>query len=278
MKKYLNEIKLVWKNDWKTILFRFGVYIFGVYIFGLGIALYLNTQVGLSQIDITVYAYIVISHNITTGVVTPEQITDYYSLYLIVLYVGLFIVGSIMKIYTTIRNYLKFKDTQIIYKNVTMILLDIIPIFLWPLFVSLSSMYVPIDAIGQMSAFARTWIFMGAFLLYCLGIALVVYSNLLLGPYNSLSANFCEITKINYKVSRVLFDCLIASVGIISLLINNPPGLNIFWDNYFVFGTIFMMFISGPIIGLMLKYLNQAEKIFKNKNIKHYKTQLKINN
>ncbi|WP_368487002.1 SPE_1075/MLC_0560 family membrane protein [Spiroplasma sp. DGKH1] len=270
MQLYFKREIINWKNNWRTILIRFVIYIVGVYLFGLGIALYMNTRVGASQVDITNFAFLGVLINITKtgenkGALGPDELS-HYSYFLMIFYVCMFGAATIMRIINVIIKYRHTKENNVIMEGIVYTVLDLIPLFVWAYFVQLNLLFLGGavgDRISHMGILERTWIFMAAFIIYCFGIAFAVYANMLFGPYNALSMELHRLTKMNYKLARVIADLCLALVGIILILACSWSwDLKLaFFSNYLGFGTIFMTFISGPIIGVILTYMHKFIKL-----------------
>lgn len=262
MKEYFKLQYHEFKNNWKQIATRFIIYILGVYLFGMGIALYLNTQVGASHIDITNFAFIAI----LKGLKDDGSLSDLsiYSTVLLIFYLAMLVVVISLRFTNAYLNYRKNHDKIIFLKATINSVLDLIPTFVWAYFVQLNQLYIPVEQIGNLKVLARTWIFIGGFLLYCVGIALTVYANMLFGPYNGLSQELHLLTNWNYKLCRVLVDVILMLIGLITFLATPLFDWNLkgqWLSLYFGFGTIFMTFIAGPVIGFMLHSMNKFIKI-----------------
>lgn len=250
------------KVRWKNLTIRFIIYIFGVYLFGLGIAIYLNTQVGASQIDITNFAFIALIKGIASDG-SLNSLGIYPTVLLVFYLIMLFFVVS-LRFTNAAINYKKNKDKKIFLTALFHSILDLIPTFMWAYFVDLSELYIPVNAIGNLPILAKTWIYMAGFLIYCAGIAITVFANMLYGPYNGLSQELYILTKWNYKLCRIIMDVILMTIGIITMVITplfSWHAKGEWFGKYFGFGTIFMAFISGPVIGTMLHTIKKYIKI-----------------
>lgn len=268
MKTFYKDTSIYLKKNWKNLTSRFIIYNIGVFLFGLGIAIYMNTKVGASHLDILVFALLKTIHGTSDSGSVSHNLDQYYSQFLTFVYLIILTFAILFNILLLIRDYKITKNKQIISKYLLRIVSDIIPVFIWPYYIKLSQLYIPLDAIGELEVFFRTWIFIGGFLLYTTGFTFVVYSKMFLGPYNSVSSGLHNLTRINYALSRVIIDVILAGAGIIVVLVNGSQfGVKMdFFNNYLLFGTVFFVFISGHIIGWKLKKLtNFVEKYNKKK-------------
>ncbi len=263
MKEYFTIQYQNWKLNWKKILIKLLIYIIGVFLFGMGIALYLNTRVGASHIDITNFAFIAILKGLNSNG-SLSDLTSYATV-LLIFYLCMLTVIVSLRATSAIINYKATHNKQIVISAVVNTILDLIPTFVWAYFVKLSELYIPVEKIGQINdTLIQTWIFIAGFLLYCFGITLTVFANLLFGPYNGLSYELHNLTKWNYKLCRVIVDFALMIVGIILILATTKFDWTTkehWFSLYFGFGTIFMTFIAGPVIGTMLVWVKKVIKI-----------------
>ncbi|AHI53629.1 transmembrane protein [Spiroplasma sabaudiense Ar-1343] len=268
MKKFASNFKQLIVIEWKILLYRFGIFVVGWYLFTLAIALYTPTMVGASQIDFTIFAFLgVFSNSKIDGAGSITNALGQYSTYLLLMYVVMMVITVIMGAINTALDFKKNKNVEKIYWYILFVIGDIISLFIIPLGVQMQFLYIT-DAIyanlsEKAANYLRIWIFVIAFLTYCISIALMVYCSIMPGVYNSIAEESRKLTKMSYQASRVLWDFLLIVPGVLILIIVNWDAtikLN-FLINYLSFGTIFFIFLTGPIVNQILKLFNKFYNI-----------------
>lgn len=259
MNHYFKTQINILKNNWKCLAIKLTINIFAVYLFGLAISLYMNSKVGVSHIDIFILSWMEVQ-NITI---------QHYSTYLLYFYLMLFALLVILRMIKIIKiNYHIIKTNQQsgkywIIEQIFDLLCQIIPVFLWPLFIKLNLLYVDIEKIGKLDPWICGWIFWLGYSLYCLSFGVIVFSNLFFGPYNGVSNDLAQIIpKLNYNFARIIIDVIIASCGILILFCSSlsTDQKMAFLKQRFSYGTVMMTIFSGPIIGYISNKLNKLSK------------------
>ncbi|AHI53372.1 SPE_1075/MLC_0560 family membrane protein [Spiroplasma culicicola] len=265
MKLYYEQMKENVKLRWRSLLVRFFLFIFGFAISTLGIAFYTTTKIGASQMDFTIYVIsaMIDGYDMSNGSMTSEVIQGIYIL-IYNLILALFVILSIAFSLPKIIKDLKEKNSVSTIQMTINLICDIIIVFLAPLLMQLYlKQVVAVEQIMSESTSQniRNLIFIGGFVMFCIGVAMWVHANMSLGPYNSYASSFQNLTGLNYAISRVLMDLLIFVPGLI--LFPFIPGD---WNQKTQFlltnlgiGTIAFTFLTGPFVNLIIKGL---KKIF----------------
>ncbi|AXK50720.1 SPE_1075/MLC_0560 family membrane protein [Spiroplasma alleghenense] len=266
MKQFINDFNKIIKTEWKILLSRFGIFVLGWFLFTLSIALYTPTSVGASQIDFTIFNFL---GAFSDGGIRPNGEIDLtsYSTYLLLFYVIMMVITVIMGSINVAIDYKKNRNVQKIYWYILFVIGDIISLFIIPLGVKMQMLYIDESMFAGYSENAvkilRFVVFISAFLIYCLSIALMVYCGIMPGVYNSIAEEFRKLTKMSYQASRILWDFLLIVPGLILLIfINWSSDLKLaFLGNYLYFGTVFFIFLTGPLVGVLLKQFNKIYNI-----------------
>lgn len=259
MKNYFKSQAHILKHNWKCLSIKFAINIFAVYLFALAISLYMNTKVGVSHIDIFIFSLMKVK-NIEI---------KHYSTYLLYFYLMLFAFLIILRMIKIIKvtHYNKKTNQQLekywVVEQIFDLFCQIIPVFLWPLFIRLNLLYIDIEKIGKLDDWSRGWIFWLGYSLYCISFGIIVFSNILFGPYNGISNDLATIIpKLNYSFARIIIDVIIAACGILILFCSSLTDNQKmdFLKNRFSYGTVMMTIFSGPIIGYISNKLNKWSK------------------
>ncbi|WP_338972386.1 SPE_1075/MLC_0560 family membrane protein [Spiroplasma endosymbiont of Panorpa germanica] len=266
MKQFTKDFQILIKTEWKILLSRFGIFILGWFLFTLSIALYTPTSVGASQIDFTIFNFL---GAFSKGGINPDGTIDLasYSSYLLIFYSIMMVITVVMGSINVTLDYKKNKNVQKIYWYILFVIGDIISLFIIPLGVQIQMLYINGSMFeGQtqnIEKILRFIVFIAAFLIYCVAIALMVYCGIMPGVYNSIAEEFRKLTKMSYQASRIIWDFLLIVPGVILLIaISWDADLKLaFLGNYLYFGTILFIFITGPLVGFMLKKLNKVFNI-----------------
>ncbi|WP_425379630.1 SPE_1075/MLC_0560 family membrane protein [Spiroplasma endosymbiont of Stenodema calcarata] len=267
MKKLFTKIKWQWQHLWHIFLLQGFLVFIGIYLTSLGIAIYAPTSTGASQIDFTVFALLALMYgNYGNGHLHDTVLTAHYAVVLWLYYLVLILFTIIFMLITNIKAYQKTKDREIWVKFGIMIIGDLFLAWLLPLLIHFNWKYIiSADAIQQWaesSGGIAAWLFLGGFSLYCIGIAIWIFSKTLYGPYNDICEAFIKLTKLKYPVARILLDVMMVIPGFIFWLflpLNNDKW-NFLFTN-FSFGTVAFVFISGPYVNVVKKVLAKFIKI-----------------
>lgn len=235
----------------KSWIIKIFVYLLGVYFFGLSISIYLDLNLGAIHEDVFVFAFI--------NLVGWNHTKD-YALGLFILYLIYFVIVFILKAIKIFIWSKKQKVSKQIMKNEALtLLLDLIPLFLWPLSEKFNALFINSQAIGNYSEWIKYWFLWISFICFCLSMSLIVYSTILAGPYNSLSLEIKEIFKINYSICRIIVDVIITAIGIVLIFANNF-SFNDNWQNFqnwISLATVIVTFFSGPVINYLVEKFNK---------------------
>ncbi|AHF57804.1 SPE_1075/MLC_0560 family membrane protein [Spiroplasma eriocheiris] len=264
---YINEKKVFFKSHYRSILVRFLFYLLGVYIFGLANALYMDLNLGVVNEDLLVFSLAA-----DIWVKGGSNIAEYYSISLLIIYTCFWLVVVLFK---TIKIF-QFKKQKIltlniIFDEIIKIILDLIPVFLWPLAVKLNIWIInpdwnikPIDPTNMTgneaiwNEWVRSWILWASYLAFCLGLGIIVATKMLPGPYNGLSSELSQITRLPYPACRIAVDSMLIVLGVGLLFLGNYPlqdRLNHLYS-WISYATILMAFFSGPVSALILTFFN----------------------
>ncbi|AGM25395.1 SPE_1075/MLC_0560 family membrane protein [Spiroplasma chrysopicola] len=269
---YVNEKRIFFKAHWRSMSFRIFFYLVGVYIFGLSVSLYMDLNLGVVNEDLIVFA--LIADIWTKG---GDNVEEYYAIMLVVVYLGFWLFVVLFKVIKLIQFHRKKRLTlTLIYDEIFKMILDLVPVFLWPAAVQLNVLIInpaetikPLDpshitgSQAQWNEWIRSWILWASYLLFCLGLAIIVSTKMLEGPYNGLSGELALITKVPYAACRVIVDMVLLVVGLGILFLGQYPISERLshlysWVSY---ATILMAFFAGPLIGLIVVTLERYIKI-----------------
>lgn len=78
------------------------------------------------------------------------------------------------------------------------------------------------------------------------------------GPYNGLSSELSQITRLPYPACRIAVDSMLIVLGVGLLFLGNYPlqdRLNHLYS-WISYATILMAFFSGPVSALILTFFN----------------------
>ncbi|WHQ37475.1 SPE_1075/MLC_0560 family membrane protein [Spiroplasma sp. SV19] len=267
MKKWFNKMKQQWQQLWHIFLLQGFLFFVGIYLTSLGIAIYAPTSTGASQIDFTIFALLALMYgNYANGHLQDTVLTAHYALALWMYFLILVFFTIIFMLIVNIKAYRNTKDRQIWVKFTIMILGDLVLAWLLPLLIHFNWQYiisaVRIQQWAESSGGIAAWLFLGGFSLYCLGLAIWIYSKTWYGPYNHICEAFIKLTKLKYPVARILLDVMMVIPGFIFwvfLPLNNDKW-NFLFTN-FSFGTMAFIFISGPYVNVFKKILAKFLKI-----------------
>ncbi|WP_338971556.1 SPE_1075/MLC_0560 family membrane protein [Spiroplasma endosymbiont of Panorpa germanica] len=297
---YVRNLWSLVKINWKLLIIRTVIAFVGLFLASLGTKIYLPLTVGSGNVDLAIFSLLAVfipgaiqtTNGDTTkiGKVDPNINANNYYLYLMLFYFILLLLVILFTVLQCVRDYKKNKDREIISRAIILIFGDIVLMFVGPLFLQIHQGYFEysgfqnwlIDISQQKSPasyLAMVWVFFGAFVLYCFGVAILVWSRVFNGPYNSVATQFMALTKWNYLQSRILWDVIIFLFGM-TLLLSTP---NYSWEvkvaffsNYLVFGMIIFTFGTGLAINFFLPILRKIwdhDKIFL--SVQEYEKRLK---
>lgn len=278
MLTYLKKSFKYGKVNWRILLIKGTLLFFGLFIMALGISLYLPTGIGLSDVDFTVYTFIYVWR----GEIMPStDIGPYYSTVLMFFFISVSLLTLIFGSISAGIQYKKWKDKRAWNSVIIFLITDIIIIFTFPQIVNffllpwgeggvVGFLYILSDWFESLSgepntpltvqnAGIRGWMFVLAFIIFCLGVSLWAKSTWAPGPYNSVCAAFMKMTNLNYQTSRILCNVIIITPGAIAIWFlssGDRTPAQAFFDNFGI-ATMAFVFISGPIINFIIKYLNK---------------------
>ncbi|AXK51371.1 SPE_1075/MLC_0560 family membrane protein [Spiroplasma alleghenense] len=298
---YVKNLWSLTKINWKLLLIRTSLAFSGLFIASLGTKIYLPLTVGSGNVDFAIFSMLTMfipgaiqshsSDSTTIGKVDPTVNENYYYLYLMLFYFILLLFVILFTVLRCLREYRKTKDREIISRAIVLVIGDIILMFVGPLFLQIHQGYFQYSgfqdwlvSLSQNNTpsghLAMVWVFFGAFLLYCFGVAVLVWSKVFNGPYNSVATEFMGLTKWSYLQSRILWDVIIFLFALTMFL--SAPGYSwdvkvAFFSNYLVFGMIIFTFGTGLAINFFLPILKKIwnhEKLYLSVN--EYEKRLKM--
>ncbi|AGR41649.1 SPE_1075/MLC_0560 family membrane protein [Spiroplasma taiwanense] len=274
---YLSKMKYL-KTNYLRVIVKILLFLLGFILSTLGIAMYISSTIGASQIDWTLYniSSIIGKYNFETGTMSDEVLKSTYILALNILYIIMVFFSFIFALSPTIKEYKKIRKNEIWFNLLIIIISDIIIAFLTPLLLNFYFKNVIIlDKImsDKITQEIRNWIFIAGFTIFCFGIALWVHSGIIMGPFNNICYQLMRLTNMNYLKSRVIIDFCIFFPGIVFwfFIPGNWNQRLLFLTKNFGIGTIAFTFIAGPYINMFLNFIKKCIKYFKinqvNKNI-----------
>lgn len=294
MKEWFDERFMYAKVNFRVLIIKTALLIAGMMVMALGIALYIPTGLGKSQVDFTVFTFIYVFRGKFVDDNSAMQANGAgmpYSTMLTWFYVMTLLVSGIMGLVATLNNYKKNKVKAVWIGLATIVATDLAITFIFPYMVNffsvssgsggvfgiqakLTSWFATFDSANGESSSAgiRSWMFVLAFIVFCLGIALWVKSTWAPGPYNSICTQFMALTKLNYTISRIVCDLIIVAPALVAIWIVPGESATYFFKN-FAIATIAFVFVAGPFVSLMLKGMDKVidyKKLTKdhNQNVK----------
>ncbi|AHI54079.1 transmembrane protein [Spiroplasma sabaudiense Ar-1343] len=288
---YVKNLWSLLKINWKLLLIRSVLAFVGLFIASLGTKIYLPLTVGSGNVDFAIFSTLAVfvpgaiqtenNLNERIGKIDPAINESNYYLYLMLFYFILLLFVILFATLNCVKKFRASRDREIITKTIILVIGDVILMFVGPFFLQIHQGYFQSTGLQnwlvKISQQATTidylqmvWVFFGAFLIYCLGVAILIWSRVFNGPYNSVVTEFMSLTKWTYLQSRILWDFLIFIFGIIMILIAPSYSWEVkinFFANYFVFGLIIFTFGTGLAINFFLPFLKKIwnhEKLFVN--------------
>ncbi|QEH61258.1 hypothetical protein SCHIN_v1c00600 [Spiroplasma chinense] len=261
MKEYFSTGYKNAKKDWRINLIKFVLLLFGIYFMALGIAIYIPTEIGASQVDFTTFVLVGLKTGTTERL---DNFTKVYSDMLIYFYLVLTFISTCMGLVNTIRAHKKTMEPKVWIGFVFTLITNIAITFILPKVVYLNSMYVTYDGVkdmimvnGVVSTGVASWIFAGAFIVFCLGVTCWVKSGWATGPYNTVCDELLKMTRLTFPMARLICDAAMVVPGLILLwVIPNGDKTGFLFTNLSI-GTLVFVFATGPLCGAMKKLLDK---------------------